>query len=381
MLSLTQPRHSPPPLTQPEKTTYPLALQPLVFNTSGAPTNEQSLRAVTDALKDKSCDDHITATIFEHAFDNNYQEYLNTLIKGIGKEGYGAVTINENVKRILAEKGITLSQNTGGITMHGESLIYDERRYPAIDSTLAELSVPQVVTRIIYDYDGPAMLKICTGNKPAIHKKLNSNDREEQREIFEAASCQGKIRDLNKMPLPCMDLSNINLSGLNLTKLRLERANLYNADLQGTNLTKARFDNVNLSNAFLYKAIFKSAKISHSSMTNAILTDTNLEGAEFVHVDFSGAQLQFAQMQHTEMRFVKLAGANLTLANLSHAEISISDLTDVVLKETTLNSVTMKEVMVDKQTKKALPLLVQWQSTFVDIAPEIHLKNMPLLKK
>jgi uncharacterized protein YjbI with pentapeptide repeats len=84
----------------------------------------------------------------------------------------------------------------------------------------------------------------------------------------------------------------VELSGVDLTGLRLDRINLRACSLTGLDLTRA-------------------------SLRNALLSGSDLSGSRLDHADLSGADLRGANLSGTSLLETTLWGANLSGADLS----------------------------------------------------------------
>jgi Pentapeptide repeats (8 copies) len=108
-----------------------------------------------------------------------------------------------------------------------------------------------------------------------------------------------------------IDLSETDLSGINLTL----------ADLQDALLIWA-----NLQDASLYHVNLSGAKLRHANLKGAKLRSANLQGADFLNADLSD----------TDLSWSNLRGANLTGANLSEANLQNAILENVIMPDGTL---------------------------------------------
>lgn len=115
------------------------------------------------------------------------------------------------------------------------------------------------------------------------------------------SSCAFSFSDLEGI-----DVSNGNLSSINLSYAILFRANLSGADLRGANLGDAYLISANLTGADLTGADLSDADLVGANLNNAVLVDTNLSRSD---VDFSS-----------------IAGASFVSADLALADFS--DVTD-----------------------------------------------------
>jgi uncharacterized protein YjbI with pentapeptide repeats len=125
---------------------------------------------------------------------------------------------------------------------------------------------------------------------------------------------------------PVVSLSDVRLSGANLSHLELSDANLSEAELKGANLS-----DVNLSDANLSEAKLKGANLGDANLSDANLSDAKLDGADLSlailpGADLSGAALKGAILSDAILSGAKLEGAVLSLANLRRADLSGADI-------------------------------------------------------
>jgi uncharacterized protein YjbI with pentapeptide repeats len=122
--------------------------------------------------------------------------------------------------------------------------------------------------------------------------------------------------DLSGMQMAGVNLYDADLSGANLSGANLSGANLGGADLTGANLTGAILDNADLFTSTLIGATFNNA-----SLLNTNLEDAYAPGGSFINADLRGANLYFAT----------LSDADLSGANLSDSWLSIYTLEGSIL--------------------------------------------------
>ncbi|MDD1415813.1 pentapeptide repeat-containing protein [Dolichospermum sp. ST_con] len=147
------------------------------------------------------------------------------------------------------------------------------------------------------------------------------------------------------------NLSNANLSGADLRETYLYAADLSGADLRDANLTqvtpdirlrdsshsprtdfsKANLSNANLSSAYLRAANLSNANLSSACLHEANLSDANLRGACLHEANLSNANLHGADLRDANLRDAHLIGADLSYANLSCNNLSTLDLRDANL--------------------------------------------------
>lgn len=150
-----------------------------------------------------------------------------------------------------------------------------------------------------------------------------------------------------------LTLSNVNLTGANLTNALLDKANLSGANLTGAALTGTSLTQTNLAGATLTGANFRDklltgtnlseATLSGANLTNTLLigtlfTGANLTGADFtgavpVGADFTRANLSSGNVTRVDFRTSKVASINLTGTTVDNANMSNLDLYGATFKQ------------------------------------------------
>ena len=97
------------------------------------------------------------------------------------------------------------------------------------------------------------------------------------------------------------DLSNTDLSGVNLRDVNLRYANLSNTNLRDANLRYANLSYTNL----------RDADLSYANLSNTNLRDANLRYANLSNTDLSYTDLEYADLREADLRRARLIGANL----------------------------------------------------------------------
>jgi hypothetical protein len=111
---------------------------------------------------------------------------------------------------------------------------------------------------------------------------------------------------------------------INLTGVKLTRADLARADLTGVNLSQA-----DLYRADLTGAILTGATLDQADLTRAIVADANFTRARLLHTDLTEADLTGANLTGAD-----LSTADLTDVKLTGAKLTNADLTDVLFSPT-----------------------------------------------
>lgn len=117
--------------------------------------------------------------------------------------------------------------------------------------------------------------------------------------------------DMSEAELFDSDLSQANLKMAALAGADLSGANLSDTELYKADLTGAFLTGVDLSNAYLAEAIFKGADLRGTNLQEADLTSADVSGADLSHSDLTGANLT-----HANIELVNFSYANLALTNL-----------------------------------------------------------------
>lgn len=177
---------------------------------------------------------------------------------------------------------------------------------------------------------------------------------------------QNVIPDLKGVDLSDLNLSFINLrktmlsnANLNKTKLigaDLEGASLINTDLVGADLSEAKINkaigHANFRNAILYKAQIHNSLLSQSDFYCSNLEKASIFNSYVSRANFSYANLRYAKLTYSTLMesnfekadlenseieratlcFSKFQGSNLFNANFKHSDLLMSDLTGSNLK-------------------------------------------------
>ncbi|CAB1059476.1 hypothetical protein D1BOALGB6SA_4238 [Olavius sp. associated proteobacterium Delta 1] len=137
--------------------------------------------------------------------------------------------------------------------------------------------------------------------------------------------------DLSGMEMEGVDLSNANLSGANL-----DDANLFTSILRGATFDDASLRNTIMEDADAREASFVNADMRGVDLYFALVRDANLSGANFSdtwmnHIDFERSILQNANFTGSDIRSVDfqdtdLRGADLTFTRLYSSPMWNADL-------------------------------------------------------
>ena len=110
--------------------------------------------------------------------------------------------------------------------------------------------------------------------------------------------------DFNRNPF-ILNLSGLDLSGLNLRRADFTNANLSNACLRGTSLYCINFNFADLSGADLTGAILQNSLFYKANFSNANLKKADLSNAMFDKCDFTGADFHEATLTNARLGYAK----------------------------------------------------------------------------
>jgi|SRR5215213_1424243 len=127
-----------------------------------------------------------------------------------------------------------------------------------------------------------------------------------------------------------------------LSQTDLSRLNLQNVDLSGANLWEANLTEVDLSGALLEEVNLREAILVEANLMGADLPYSLLEGANLERADLCGADLSGGNLAGT-----KLTGANLSEANLSYADLRGADLCGADLRGADLSEADLEGAVTD----------------------------------
>ncbi|QMS87858.1 pentapeptide repeat-containing protein [Nostoc edaphicum CCNP1411] len=128
-------------------------------------------------------------------------------------------------------------------------------------------------------------------------------------DIQAALTVIGRRNTENEQEKQRLDLSNIDIRGVDLIKANLERADFISSNLEGALLMQAR-----LQNAEFYNANLRSVAFFEANLHKAYLSETKLQQANLYKANLQGSFLP---------------GANLHLANLVEANLQKTNLSGV----------------------------------------------------
>ena len=143
--------------------------------------------------------------------------------------------------------------------------------------------------------------------------------------------------DLSDPKFMSIDLSRVDLSGSDLSGIRIWLPDFVCANLKEANLHNAYFLMANFTGANLYKAHLAGLQTSYADFTEADLRESDctlatLLNSNFSHSQFRGVQLTYANLQDANFQRSNFYGADLRWANLTRVNLSGATLIDADLR-------------------------------------------------
>lgn len=154
--------------------------------------------------------------------------------------------------------------------------------------------------------------------------------------------------------IPEKDLSNTNLSNINLAGSYLYPVNFSNTDLSHANLQHTKLLDVNLGGANLSHADLRGAVIS-GNLNDVDLTMARLDKCNLAECNLQGANLKRAKLKETDF-----TGADLQNANLSKAHFD-----GTILNRVKLQGVDFKDVALTNAYVTGIALTVSQETGFL----------------
>ena len=154
------------------------------------------------------------------------------------------------------------------------------------------------------------------------------------------------------------DLSGVDLRGANLKRADLTGTSLRDANLVGANFSEADLTRADLRGARLVKADFYTARLFKATFSEADCSGTYLRRADAIEADFAGANLTKADLVELNLRNGNLAGATLIGTDLSGSRLSGVDMREATLGWTLMGNLDLTQVVGIEQLKHIGPSTV-----------------------
>ena len=164
-------------------------------------------------------------------------------------------------------------------------------------------------------------------NAPVIKENESQSPEDKEKFLKLRISIQACLTVIGERKHPDLenkyiDLTEVNISGLNLARFNLTGANLFVANLKQADLT--------------------GAKLIVAKLIGAKLMGAKLTGAKLIKADLRGADLTGAKLTEADLTEAKLTGAKLIVANLTEAVLAGANLTEAVLTRANLTRANLR---------------------------------------
>ncbi|MCC0178993.1 pentapeptide repeat-containing protein [Waterburya agarophytonicola K14] len=188
----------------------------------------------------------------------------------------GAITISTIYRAKGQEADMVYLIGLDNIARHESNLYLRNQLLVALTRTRAWVNISGIGDYALYQE-----LRQLINSKEQIKINIHSLPQRELRTSDRSNLLQGYA--LGRTNFRYANLSNTDLSGLNLTNINLIEADLSNANLQGTNLTNAKLIAANLTNTDLTNANLTNAKLIGANLNKANLNNANLTNANLLN--------------------------------------------------------------------------------------------------
>ena len=145
------------------------------------------------------------------------------------------------------------------------------------------------------------------------------------------------------------------------------------ADLSDKNLS-----GLNLRNANLIEADLSNASLREANLYGANLRDADLNNADLRDADLNNACLRYANLRKACLRYANLRKADLRKADLSEADIYEADLKEVNLLGTNLKNTNTVCAVINEDTKIDYPIACPKIGSFIGYKKAVFRKIVKL---
>ena len=165
-----------------------------------------------------------------------------------------------------------------------------------------------------------------------------SPHQDETRQIQKLLTIVNGDKDASHQDWACLDLSGINLDGVNFAGSLMEQVNLSGASLQDANFEGAILARANLSNTNCHGSNFDNANLGA-----ALCTKTNLSNCSFIETKFSKSKFEGCEFSHSHFNQPEVLEIELNSCNFSSSVIDNwpfleLEMTDINFNQAQLNS-------------------------------------------
>ncbi len=241
----------------------------------------------------------------------NIERRINDLItecislESNGKDGFGKYYESE-LDRIIEEENESLIE----WLIHQESMALMEKDYKKLKEEIRQEYITnrnhsEKSTKNLDSNDSNTEEEI-TGESLKTLMKKGAKDWNKYRKNHPGENFDEALKESN---LTGFNLSNFDLSYMNLKEATLTNCNFTNANMTGVNIKEAELSGTVLEKANLTKANMKELVLNGINLKGAILTSANLKEITLKNCDLSGANLVGTVMYESIIENCKFKGA------------------------------------------------------------------------
>lgn len=174
-----------------------------------------------------------------------------------------------------------------------------------------------------------------------------------------------------------IDLSDMNLNNANLSDTDLRRSILRNTDFRGANLVRADLRAVNINKASFNLAKLREANFSEAYLRESDLSEADLKRAYFIRSDLVRVDLWESNLTKADFRWAYLIGTDLKQANLTQADLRWAHLSESNLSQANLSQANLIKATIVKTNlhhsnfKNALTAWTNWGDVDLSLTKEL----------
>jgi uncharacterized protein YjbI with pentapeptide repeats len=248
---------------------------------------------------------------------------------------------------------IEIVRSTGGLTPAMEKTMNDEAERLLAQGRQAQQQYEAGMARIASAKDtiAAAVTKAKAGEMPAaarakFKKHGMDPDRMVKRSREEVVAMHGEGESLAFAILSEVDLSGLDLRGIDLhqaqcLKTRFTGANLDGADLSQVMFIESDFAKASLQGAKMERTMFIKTKLTEAKLREAQLSQTIFMEADLTGADFTGASLYLSSTEKTPLIKARFGGVKAELCALASDDASDADFQESRFNRCIFRSLTM----------------------------------------
>jgi len=259
---------------------------------------------------------------------NQYEEYANKL-----QDLLTTCTLTKDLRNVFDDVSGPIFWDQGHASDAGNMIVAEKIYEISLPIVQENLSPHTLFNEILKKYNNPTVISYLLdqyGVDTSNFEEYGKTNAEDGR-YFELKEKVGVENILVGKDLSNVNLSTINLVDRDLTGANLSGQNLTNIDLTGTILINVDFTNANLSGLDLtYRnlsgSIFHETDLSETTWINTKCTFCKISNTNFSDLIFAEVQFRHATIVNSDLSNMRLLSTSFADANISNVDFSNSDL-------------------------------------------------------